>query len=137
MSLFTGGLTLLRIHADWRLWELETSLSYEVGGLGSGRIVMVPGATENGRGFITDGASVPRILWPLFPSWGRYSRAAVIHDYLGDRLVNRRDPHPEGRTQKAIDAIFYEAMTVCGVNWPVRFTIWATVRLAAMARGLK
>ena len=33
-------------------------------------------------GFITDGASVPRALWWLFPPTGRYFQAAVVHDYL-------------------------------------------------------
>lgn len=33
-------------------------------------------------GFVTDGASVPRALWWLFPPTGRYFLAAVVHDYL-------------------------------------------------------
>lgn len=33
-------------------------------------------------GFVTDFASVPRILWMIIPPWGRYSPAAVIHDFL-------------------------------------------------------
>lgn len=131
MSLFTGNLTLTHLNADWRLWELETPLTYEVGREGSGRIIEVP------RGFITDGASVPRLLWPLFPSWGRYSRAAVLHDYLGTRLVNLRAPHPEGLTQRQIDAVFFEAMGVCGVVWPIRVLIWSIMRLVARVRGLR
>lgn len=131
MSLFTDNLTLTHLNANWRLWELETPLTYEVGQEGSGRIIEVP------RGFVTDGASVPRLLWPLFPAWGRYSRAAVIHDYLGHRLVNLRDPHPEGRTQKQIDSILFEAMGVCGVAWPIRVLIWSIMRLVAVARGLR
>jgi hypothetical protein len=130
MSDFTGGLTLTHLDKDWRLWELETPLTYEVGYLGSGRRVEVP------AGFITDGASVPRIFWPLFPTWGKYSRAAVIHDYLGDLLVNRRAPHPEGLTQRQIDGVFYEAMKVCDVVWPVRLIIFAIVRLTAIVRRL-
>ena len=34
------------------------------------------------KGFVTDGASVPRFLWWLFPPVGRYFTSAVIHDYL-------------------------------------------------------
>jgi len=34
------------------------------------------------KGFITDGASIPRGLWWLFPPVGRYFKAAVVHDYL-------------------------------------------------------
>jgi len=33
-------------------------------------------------GFETDFASVPRIFWRIIPPWGKYSKAAVIHDYL-------------------------------------------------------
>jgi len=34
------------------------------------------------KDFITDGASIPRGLWWLFPPVGRYFKAAVVHDYL-------------------------------------------------------
>ncbi len=34
------------------------------------------------KGFVTDGASVPRMLWWLFPPTGRYMEAALLHDYL-------------------------------------------------------
>lgn len=34
------------------------------------------------KGFITDGATTPRIVWSLFPPTGRYFLAAVLHDYL-------------------------------------------------------
>jgi len=33
-------------------------------------------------GFEFDGASVPRILWSIFPPIGRYTSAALLHDYL-------------------------------------------------------
>ncbi len=41
-----------------------------------GRVIDVP------RGFETDFASVPRFFWRIVPPWGRYSPAAVVHDYL-------------------------------------------------------
>ena len=40
------------------------------------RVIEVP------QGFETDFASVPRFFWRIVPPWGRYSPAAVIHDYL-------------------------------------------------------
>ena len=40
------------------------------------RHVVVP------KGFRTDLASSPRILWPILPPFGRWSAAAVLHDYL-------------------------------------------------------
>jgi len=36
-------------------------------------------------GFVTDGASVPRWLWGLYPPVDKYFLAAVVHDWL---LVN-------------------------------------------------
>lgn len=34
------------------------------------------------KGFVTDLASIPRLLWPLLPRDGRYAQPAVIHDYM-------------------------------------------------------
>jgi hypothetical protein len=127
MSSFTGPLTLTHLDADWRQWRLEQPFVYEVGFLGSGRVISVP------VGFVTDGASVPRPLWSLLPAWGRYSRAAVIHDYLCV-LLNSGTPHAEAGTRRKADAVFYEAMKVCGVGGVVRFVMWAAVRLAGMLK---
>lgn len=40
------------------------------------------GNTVIPAGFVTDGASTPRLLWWLFPPVGRYFVAAAYHDYL-------------------------------------------------------
>jgi hypothetical protein len=125
MSAFTGSLTLTELDTDWRLWRMETPLIYEVGELGSGRRIAVP------AGFETDGASVPRFLWAVLPTWGKYSRAAVIHDYLGTLLM-AGTPHPEGQHQRIIDSVFLEAMAVLEVQLPIRWSMWAAVRLAAI-----
>jgi len=52
------------------------SFRYEIGHEGSNSYV------EPGVGFVTDFASIPRPLWWLLPKWGKYGKAAVIHDYL-------------------------------------------------------
>jgi len=51
---------------------------------------------------ITDLASVPRLLWWIIPPFGRYSQAAVIHDYLcvNSNICDR----------KTADEIFYDLM---------------------------
>ncbi|RUM91066.1 MAG: hypothetical protein DSZ27_07345 [Thiomicrospira sp.] len=41
-------------------------------------------------GFISDGATVPRILWPIFPPIGRYLKATLVHDYYLMRGFERR-----------------------------------------------
>ena len=46
--------------------------------LTGGREITVP------RGYRSDFASVPPILWGFIPSIGRHNLAAVIHDYLYD-----------------------------------------------------
>lgn len=55
-----------------RLWRLKEPIYFSV----DGRKYTVPPEFE------TDGASVPRILWPLFPPMSDYTNAAVVHDYL-------------------------------------------------------
>lgn len=127
MSRFTGPLTLTHLDADWRRWRLEQPLSFEVDAIGSGRFVIVP------PGFVSDGASVPRPLWWLLPAWGRYSRAAVVHDYLWQR-IDAGEPHEHAPTRRRADAIFLDAMRACGVKPWVRWLMWAAVRCAAPFR---
>lgn len=62
------------------------------------------------------------------PHAGRYSRAAVVHDYLYNELRPGTEPHPEAPTRQRADAIFYEAMQVSGVGFFTRWIMWAAVR---------
>lgn len=140
MSAFTGPLSLTHLDADWRLWSLNEPLVYEVGALGSGRVVTAP------AGMRTDGASVPQILWAFLPAWGRYSRAAVIHDFLCNCLAaTPLDPatlaalataFPDGLNRRVADGVFLEAMAVCGTGWLARHIMWAAVRLYAVVNRL-
>lgn len=75
MSVFTENLIVSPL-PDGNTWVLRRKFSYDVGQEGSGETIAVP------AGFITDFASVPRPLWAVFPKWGKYGNAAVIHDYL-------------------------------------------------------
>jgi len=64
------------------------------------------------EGFITDFASVPRIFWNILPPSGKYTKAAVLHDYFYQtHLVDK----------KTADNIFKEAMECLGVS---KFKIW-------------
>lgn len=71
-------------------------------------------------GFQTDYASTPRLLWQVLPPTGRYTKAAVIHDWLYTH---------QGVTRAEADAVFYEAMEHLGVHWLTRRVMWAGVRL--------
>lgn len=103
---------------DSHTWELLEDLEYRVGGLDSTDIIIVP------KGYHTDFASVPRAFWPVFPPFGRYSPAAVIHDFL---YGGRR------RSRKECDKIFLEAMEVMEVNWITRHTMYRAVRMFGWA----
>ena len=60
--------------ADGNFWHTRAPLEWV--SRVSGRGVTVP------AGFVTDFASIPRIVWPLLPKWGKYGLASVVHDYL-------------------------------------------------------
>lgn len=72
-------------------------------------------------GFITDGASIPKIFWSWIgsPYTGHYRRAALIHDYLYFTQIARRS---------YADRIFLEAMKYLGVSFWKRRTMWFAVR---------
>ena len=75
-------------------------------------------------GFISDGASIPRIFWTIIGSpWsGKYAKAAVIHDFLYVRQFY---------TRKKSDLIFLEGMKVLGVSWWKRKAMYWAVRIAS------
>ena len=61
------------------------------------------------KGFTTNGADIPRILWSLFPPNSPESLSAVvIHDYMCAKIGVF--------TYKEADEMFYEAMIEIGVS---------------------
>lgn len=77
-------------------------------------------------GFVTDFASVPRVATWLVPRFGRYTLAAVLHDWLlevaiGQGLVSSRDA----------DGLFRRVMRELGVPPVRRWLMWTGVRWAA------
>jgi hypothetical protein len=109
MSKFTKILTVSPL-PDGRTWIIRKEFGYDIGSEGSDQFIQVP------VGFMTDFASVPRLLWVIIPQWGKYGNAAVIHDYCYWRrnisvkkkkqIVTRRIP------RKQADRIFLEGMGV-------------------------
>ncbi|MEQ5834217.1 DUF1353 domain-containing protein [Marinobacter sp. NFXS9] len=70
-------------------------------------------------GFATDGATVPRIFWPVFPPVGEYFLAAAVHDYA---LI-------EGRGWSAANALFDSSLRELSVpSWRRRIMV-LSVRL--------
>lgn len=79
-------------------------------------------------GYLTDGASVPRVVWSLVPPWGAYGQAAVVHDLLCEYLVVMTDAGDQVRITRAeADLLFLQAMTVLQVPAPNRQLMYAGV----------
>jgi len=72
-------------------------------------------------GFRSDLASVPRLFWRLFPPFGKYSLAAIAHDYCYARLRDRMH-------RADADALFLEAMEERGVPKRERYPMYWAVR---------
>lgn len=74
--------------------------------------------------FQSDFASVPRFLWSIFPPFGKYSIASLVHDFLytieGSMQISGR---------KEADDIFLEIMTEDKVPFFTRMLFYAAVRL--------
>ena len=101
---------VLRV-GDSGQWVLEHKLTYVTE---SGEVIEVP------AGFVTDLASIPRMLHWMIPVNGRHRSAAIVHDYL----YTIRD-----RSSAEADAIFLEAMKESGVRWTQRQAMYLGVRM--------
>lgn len=93
-------------------WVFETTYHhYYIGPVAS---VVVPKRRK------TDFASIPRLLWWLFPPVGPYLRAALIHDEL----------YRENHGSRAVaDAVFLEVMGIDKVPFYQRWPLYLGVRL--------
>ncbi len=97
---------------DGRTVRLEKDLLYRRPLDGS--LIVVP------KGFETNFASTPWFLWAIFPPRGRWSKAAVLHDWLyAQKRISRF---------KA-DCIFRDAMRELNVPLWRRMTMYYAVRL--------
>jgi len=92
---------------DGKYWVLKEPLEYEQPE--TKQRFVVP------RGFVTDLASVPRVFWSAFPPCGRYTPAAVVHDYLYWEHLPSCD-------RKCADRLLFVAMKESKVG---RFSRWA------------
>jgi hypothetical protein len=100
-------------------WELLRILEYK----GNRDLFEVP------AGMKTDFASVPRVFVWFLPRYGRYTKAAILHDYLW------RDAVPAGElTLAEADGIFRRAMWELGVPFLRRWMMWGAVRIGALVK---
>lgn len=130
MSSFTDE-PKVQPNADETEWTLLEPFRYWLTKLNEGDVITVP------AGFKTDFASVPRAFWTVLPPWGRYGKAAIVHDYLYAnmgivRISHDGEPERWGNfTRKESDDIFRDAMAVLGVSFIKRNIMWAAVRTFA------
>ena len=94
--------------------RLLENVIYHVGSPDSKDSITVP------TGFVWDGGSVPRVLWPILDPWGSASKAYLLHDWLY---------HTGDRSRLVSDAIFMEAMEVLGVGFLKRKALYRGVRV--------
>lgn len=101
----------LRPMPDGRHWKLKSRLVFHSEAILE--TIYVP------TGFITDLASIPRLFWNILPPFGRYTEAAIVHDW-----IYRNHLFP----RMVCDALFFEMM--CALKTPsvTRWTIYLAVR---------
>lgn len=76
-------------------------------------------------GFLTDLASIPRILWNIIAPFELSTEAPVVHDFL------YRNGGLGKYTREQADQIFLELMAKEGVVWWKRHVAYRAVRLFA------
>lgn len=103
-------------------WRLMRDMKFYVGDRADDVWVYVP------RGFLTDGATVPRLLWWLVPPQGRHGMAALVHDYLCEHQTLYSKGELIKIERKQADKIFNEAMKVSQVNTVIRWVMYGAVR---------
>lgn len=79
------------------------------------------------QGFVTDGASVPRPLWNLFPPVGRYLVAAIVHDYWLE----------EGAGWPVSNRVFDQVLRDLEINWWRRVVMVNAVRANGLVQRFK
>lgn len=91
---------------------LEADYIYSINGF----LITVP------KGFITDGASIPKSLQWIYEPFGEYIKGAVIHDYLYSKY------NDTGINRTLADKIFDFIMKETGVNAKTRRKFYVAVK---------
>jgi uncharacterized protein DUF1353 len=80
-------------------------------------------------GMGTDFASVPTPFVWFLPRYGKYTQAAILHDYLWRERVPAGD-----LTLPEADGILRRALRELGVSFLHRWIMWSAVRLGALTK---
>ena len=110
LSNFEGKICLSRRIGEKRTYTIEDVFTYRSS---KGEFSVLPG-------FITDGASVPRVFWSYAsPFSGRHVAAVILHDAL--YAVHYRN-------RKVCDKILYEALIDLGIRKSKAWLMYRSVR---------
>lgn len=110
-------------------WYLPNDIRYEI---------VIGDDTYNiliERGFLTDGATVPRILWSLFPLWTNYTAAVILHDYMCNYGIVMKNGSYTTLNRSNVDKIFLKVMQFHKVSRIKYWIMYAAVRLHAITTG--
>jgi len=107
MSSFTKKLYITESDKNPGMFRVTRGFSFYLGDKDSkrstGMKITVP------RNFETNFASVPRILWSIFPPYDpKYGKSACLHDYMYSKQMFG--------SQKVCDSIFLHSMRILGAN---------------------
>jgi Protein of unknown function (DUF1353) len=119
MTGFSPGAKVVVEELDDNNWMVREPFSYT-------------GKTETFRiecGMETDFASVPRVFVWFLPRYGRYTLAAILHDYLWQHRASTG-----AMDYIDADGTFRRAMRELGVPFLQRWMMWAAVRWAALLK---
>ena len=113
------SVTLRRYKPNQKIYEVNLKCVFKITHKESSftRTVEVPSKFE------TDFASVPQIFHSLIGNVGKWSIAALLHDYIYSKQY-------EGNiSRQQADDIFYALMIQCHVAKPTAYIMWACVRM--------
>jgi hypothetical protein len=113
---FPDGRTVDVRELDEKFWRVLTEFAYQA----KDERYVVPAGER------TDFASVPRPFVWVIPTYGSYTKAAILHDHLCRRAR-------EGTfSRHDADGVFRQAMRSLGVPFIRRWVMWAAVRWGAL-----
>jgi hypothetical protein len=116
---FSRGAKVVVEEIDDKNWKVRDPFSYT----GKTETFAVPVGAE------TDFASVPRIFVWFLPRYGRYTLAAILHDYLW-----RQRARTGAMEYIDADGTFRRAMRELRVPFLRRWIMWAAVRWGALTK---
>jgi hypothetical protein len=116
---FESDVVVREIGAD--TWKLVEPIRYR----GNTQHFEVP------AGFETDFASVPTAFVWLVPKYGRYTKSAILHDFLCEESKAGRFDRDDA------DGIFRRTMRELGVSFLRRWIMWAAVSSATRSIDLR